>query len=318
VDHSHPQPLAGQNVLSVVVADVAVADVPLLAAARAKMLAVRAQRIRPHRDDKVLASWNGLMLGAFARAGVVLNAPEYLAAAERNAAFIREKLWDAQARTLFHRWREGERDGVELLEGYAFQLAGVVELYEATLRPDHLDFACALAEKMITRFYDPAHGGFWQAPAAATDLILRVKDDYDGAEPSGNSLATLALLKLAAITGREDLRRPAETTLRALWPKLERTPAAVAVLLQALDFALQPPRRVVLAGDPSSPEVREQLAAAHTVYQPNKVVLGTAGPVEDFARTLPSRPALAYVCCGTSCQSPTADAAHLRELLRQG
>ncbi|HEY2329183.1 MAG TPA: thioredoxin domain-containing protein, partial [Verrucomicrobiae bacterium] len=212
-DHSHPNPLPGLNVLSVVNPNVAAADKPLLDSAKNKMLAVRAIRIRPHLDDKVLASWNGLMLGAFARASAVLGEEKYRAAAEKNLRFLREGLWDDKSKTLFHRWRDGERDNVQLLGGSAFLLDGVIHLYEATLNPAHLDFACELAAAMIARFYDPANGGFWQSPAGTNDLILRVKDDYDGAEPSGNSVATLALLKLAGITGREDFRQPAEATL---------------------------------------------------------------------------------------------------------
>jgi uncharacterized protein YyaL (SSP411 family) len=218
------------------------------------MSEVRSRRIRPHLDDKVLASWNGLMLGAIARAYAVLGDETYRAAAEKNVAFIQSKLWvgsDAfhrvPAGTLFHRWRDGERDNVQLLEGYAFLLDGVIQLYEATLEPKHLDFAIALAEAMIVKFYDAENGGFWQSAADAKDLILRVKDDYDGAEPSGNSVATLALLKLAAITDRSDLRKPAEATLRLFAPRLERIPQAVPYMLHALDFWIEEPRRVVIA-----------------------------------------------------------------------
>ena len=197
LDHSHPHPLPGQNVLSIVnpltesrageeggpsILD----DVALLAAAKKKMLETRRRRVRPQRDDKILASWNGLMLGAFARAYAVLGEEKYRVAAEKNLAFIREQLWVPGAApgappspsdkrglrreaggALFHRWREGERDRVQLLEGYAFLLSGVVELYEATLEPGHLDFAIELAEAMILKFYEAENGGFWQSPADA-------------------------------------------------------------------------------------------------------------------------------------------------------
>ena len=229
------------------------------------MLAARNRRVRPHLDDKILASWNGLMLGAMARAYAVL--------AMKNIARQRRKIWRSSRRNFgsnvldrhlvgrtrnekmttgrmpearcIHRWRDGERDNVQLLEAYAFLLAGVIDLYEATLEPKHLDFAIALAEAMIAKFYDAENGGFWQSAGDAKDLILRVKDDYDGAEPSGNSVATLALLKLAAITGREDFKKPAEATLRLFAHRLQNFPQAMPFMLHALDFSARrtPPRR---------------------------------------------------------------------------
>jgi uncharacterized protein YyaL (SSP411 family) len=424
VDHSHPQPLAGQNVLSLVDPKLAGDDASLLASAKKKMFEARTKRIRPHLDDKILASWNGLMLGAMARAYAVLGDANYRAAAEKNLVFLRQKLW-ASARssnsgfalpntpalfpgerentpqsldtgqaadghapprtklderrlfpshepaldsrrgneadsiasqgvpppqvggygsgvqsanlglgnslpagvgqgegkkdvgTLYHRWRDGERDNVQLLEAYAFLLDGVIHLYEATLDPAHLEFAIELAEAMIRRFYDAENGGFWQSAADSSDLIVRMKDDYDGAEPSGNSVATLALLKLAAITDRQDFRQPAEATLRFFAARLERIPRAVPCMLQALDFWLEEPRRVVVAGDPQSARTPELLLAAHSVYQPNKVVLGNLGPVEEFSKALPAKDGpVVYLCTGKACQPPTSEAVKVIEMLR--
>jgi uncharacterized protein YyaL (SSP411 family) len=352
-DHSHPQPLAGQNVLSIVfrerrrpageLRDGAGGppalpgghDDILLASAKSKMLAARAKRIRPHLDDKILASWNGLMLGAFARASAVLGDEKYRAAAERNLRFIRERLWvsglesrlqaaePAEAGTpngvgtLFHRWRDGERDNVQLLEGYAFLLSGVIELFEATLEPKHLDFAIELAGAMIARFYDAENGGFWQSTADAKDLIMRVKDDYDGAEPSGNSVATLALLKLGAITGRKDFTDVAGKTLRLFAHRLQNFPQAMPFMLHALDFSLQEPKRVVIAGGTDSKDLHGLLRAAHSVYQPDKIVLGNTGAVEEFARTLPAKTGpVVYLCTGQSCQPPMNDVAKVREMLK--
>ena len=281
------------------------------------MSAARAQRIRPQRDDKVLASWNGLMLGAMARAGAVLGDEAYRAAAEKNLAFLQARLWDTKTKTLWHRWRDGERDSVQLLEGYAFLLAGVIELYETTLEPAHLDFAIALAENMLAKFYDKANGGFWQSPVGAQDLILRVKEVYDGAEPSGNSVAVLALLKLGRIAGRAAFIQAAEQTLRLFASHLQQAPQAIPYLLQALDFWLEVPRRAVLAGDPGSAEARALLRAIHGVYQPDKVVLGKTGAVEPFAKTLPSKGGpVVYVCTGTACQPPTAEAAQVAAFLK--
>jgi uncharacterized protein YyaL (SSP411 family) len=356
VDHSHPSPLPGQNVLSVAHPMGAPASGParfgdinapdrrptlqdesLLASAKRKMLTARSKRIRPHLDDKILASWNGLMLGALARAYAVLGDAQYLAAAEKNLAFIQDKLWEApQSGTgvlpvsnslesksetgatpvLHHRWRDGERDNVQLLESCAFLLSGVIELYEATLEPKRLDFAIALAEAMIAKFHDPENGGFWQSAADAKDLILRVKDDHDGAEPSGNSVATLALLKLAAITGREDFRKPAEATLRLFAHHLQNFPQAMPFMLHAFDFSLEEPRRVVITGNSASKQFRDMLRAVHSVYQPNKVVLGNAGAIELFARTLPAKNGpVVYLCTGNACQAPTNDLEKIRQMM---
>jgi hypothetical protein len=357
IDHSHPSPLAGQNVLSVVdpigrdgvspsqissgkIGDAGTASLPedseLLASAKSKMIAARAKRIRPHLDDKILASWNGLMLGAFARASAVLGDGKYRAAAENNLRFIQEKLWQPPqggagsplpaagvhgvtrpTGTLFHRWRDGERDNVQLLEAYAFLLSGVIELYEATLEPGHLDFAIELADSMLAHFYDSENGGFWQSAQGAEDLILRMKDDYDGAVPGGNSVAALALLKLGAIAGRKDFTGAAEKTLRLFAVRLRDFPQAMPFMLQALDFSLQEPVRLVIAGRDDSPVFQELLRAAHSVYQPDKVVLGNTGAVGEFERTLPAKngPAV-YLCTGNSCQPPTNDAGRVSELLQ--
>jgi uncharacterized protein YyaL (SSP411 family) len=336
VDHSDPNPLPNQNVLSIANPDAAKAKEALLASAKKKMFDVRAKRVRPHLDDKILASWNGLMLGAVARAGIVLNEPAYIAAAEKNLAFLKSNLWVAQAQrsasvslassperqrdaggTLYHRWRDGQRDNTQLLEGYAFLLDGVIDLYEATLEPARLEFAIALAESMIERFYDAKDGGFWQSAGDAKDLILRVKDDYDGAEPSGNSVAAMSLLRLAAITERQEFKDAGEKTIRLLSDRLQQLPQAVAFMLGAFDFSSEEPRRAVIASDGTG-NSQELVRSAHSIYQPRKVVLGTSGPVEKFARTLKPKDAqpTAYVCTGTACQPPTHSGDKLKSLLR--
>jgi uncharacterized protein len=317
LDHSDPNPLPHQNVLSIVDPSQADQHQPLLRSAIRKMVEHRSHRIRPHLDDKILASWNGMMLGAIARASAVLRDENYRIAAEKNLRFVQTKLWDPATKTLSSRWRDGECDSVQLLDSYVNALAGVIDLFEATLDPQHLSFAIELGEGAITRFFDKENGGFWQSAAGASDLILRMKQDYDGAEPSGNSVAVLALLKLALITDRSEFRTPAEATLRLLSDRLQRLPQAVPHLLLGLDFWLEEPKRVVIAGDVRSPAGRELLHAAHSVFQPNKLVLGTSGPVEQFATTLPAdqgRPT-AYICSGNACQPPTHDVERLRELL---
>jgi uncharacterized protein YyaL (SSP411 family) len=179
-----------------------------------------------------------------------------------------------------------------------------------------LDFAVALADAMLAKFYDKAKGGFYDGASDAHDLILRCKDDYDGAEPSGNSVAVLALLRLAAMTDRKDYSAAAERTLHLLAQRLHELPQAVPLLLLGLDFHLNPPKRVVVAGDPKQPEGLALLLAAHSVYQPNKVVMGNRGIVDEFTKSLPEQDGpVAYLCTGTACQPPTRDAKVIKSFL---
>ena len=317
-DHSHPTPLKNQNVLSIVNPELPVGDQPLLAAARKKMFDVRVKRIRPHLDDKILASWNGMMLGAIARAYAVLGDNTYRTAAEKNLAFLQAKLWDAKSKTLYNRWRDGERDSVQLLEAYANLIAGTIDLYEATLDPKHLEFALALTETMVAKFYDPVEGGFFQSPTGSTDLIIRVKEDYDGAEPSGNSIASLALLKLSAITDRKNLRDIADRSLQHFAVRMMQAPQAVPQMLLALDFAMDEPKRAVIVGNLADTRTRELLRTIHSTYQPNKVVLGQDGPVESFAKEMRlEKSPMLYLCTGKACQPPTNDPAKIRKYLEK-
>ncbi len=317
VDHSDPAPLLGQNVLSLQAAPRSAAEAALFRSVKEQLLRVRAARVRPHLDDKILASWNGLMLGALARAAAVFDDADYRQAALANVEFLKARLWDADTRTLYHRWRDGERDSTQLLESYAGLLHGVVALYQLSLDAMHLAFAVELGEQLIARFYDATAGGFWQSVATADDLILRLKDDYDGAEPSGNSMATRALLTLAAITGRADFEAPAARTLALFAGQMMHMPRAMTSLWQAADFLLMPTLRIVIAGDPQSAAARELLAAAHDIYHPHCVVSGVSGEVDDFTRSLTpvAGRATAYLCTGNACQPPTQDAMTLKQML---
>lgn len=318
-DHSHPDPLPDLNVLHRADPDRVLKpeEQSLLAAVTAKLYGVQRKRVRPHLDDKVLSSWNGLMLGAIARAGIIMDEPAWLAAARKNFAFVSANLWDPATKTLYHRWRDGGRDSAQLLTAYANYLLGSIELYQATLDPGVLAFAIDLADGMIAKFHDSAAAGFFSS-APSPDLLFRAKDDYDGAEPSGNSTAVLALLKLAALTENASYQTIAENTLKLYAQRLTDLPQALPLMLHAVAFAGEPPFRAVIAGDPALPETQALLRAAHRVYQTHRVILGTTGPVEPFARTLLPRDGkpTAYICTGTSCRPPTSDPAAVRKSLR--
>ena len=317
-DHSHPEPLKNLNVLSIVDPKLSKEDLSLLTSAKKKMEEVRAKRIRPHLDDKILSSWNGLMLGAIARAYAILGDAQYLALAEGNHDFILKEFWDSKTKTMYHRWRDGERDNVQLLDAYAFQLDGTLHLYEATLKAKYLEQAVSLANRMIELFYDEENGGFWQG-TGDTGLIMRVKEDYDGAMPSANSVAALALLKLHKITEKTPYRKCAESILLLFTNRMEKAGSAVPYLLQALDFYLHEPYRVVVAGNPEDGAFQKALHAVHNQYQPNRVLIGNHGPVEEFAKKQTPEgkgSPLVYVCSGSACQIPTIDPKQFQSYLK--
>lgn len=308
-DHSHPEPLKNQNVLSLPHwrTPPAEADAARLATIKSKLLEARTQRVRPLRDDKVLASWNGLMLSACARGAMVLRDEALLTAATRNATFLRSTLWNPATRSLTHRWRDGGRDSAQVFNSYAYVLQGVLDLYQATLDPQWLTWALELAESAVKTFYDHEHGGFFQNGPDDATVLLRLKEDYDDAEPSGNSVVVGALLQLSAITDQPRWRDIAEKTLKFFAPKLAENPGALPLMAQFAANASSEPFRIVIAGDPMAPETLRLRQAAWSVHAPNKVVLGTAAPAEEFARSLPARDgkATAYVCSGKFCHLPT-------------
>ena len=268
-------------------------------------------------DDKILTSWNGLMLGAIARASAVLGDDSYLAAAEKNLSFLKKNMWDSEKKRLYHRWRDGARDDAQIFDTHAYLLSGIVELYGVTLNTEYLGFAIEVADRMIDAFYDDKAGGFYQS-TGTKDLIIRLKEDYDGAEPSGNSVGVLALLKLAAITGKESYREVADKTLSYFSGRMKSMALAVPYMVRAADFASKEPNRVVIAGSANSPKAKELIRAVHSVYQPHKVILGTDGPIEEFAKSLADGDKgniEAFLCKGKHCELPTADPTKLQGLL---
>ncbi len=202
------------------------------------LLAERSKRPRPHRDDKILTGWNGLMISAFALGARVLGDPRYLAAARGSAAFVLSRLYDTETGDLRRRYREGETAIPAFLDDYAFFTQGLLDLYEASAEAVFLETAVRLTEKQRELFEDRERGGFFSTATRDTSLLLQLKDDHDGAEPSGNSVAALNLLRLAEITGRRDFLDCADRTLRAFAAQLHRAPAALPRMLAALAFSL--------------------------------------------------------------------------------
>src|SRR5579884_2134701 len=237
-----------------------------------KLLAVRSARPRPHRDDKVLTSWNGLMISALARGAQVLDEPKYAEAARRAASFVVDRMWSSSSRELRRRFRDGDAAIPAFLDDYAFLAQGLVDLYETVFEFGYLDAAVALTERMIELFEDREHGAFFTTEQGDA-LPLRMKDDYDGAEPAGNSIALMNLVRLARITGREDFQAAADRGFRALAPRVAAQPAAVPALLSARLYSHAHPRQIVLAGDRDSESTRAFLERLHERFRPDNVVL---------------------------------------------
>jgi uncharacterized protein YyaL (SSP411 family) len=284
---------------------------------RRRLAAARAERPRPRLDDKILAGWNGLMISAAARASQALGEPSYLRAAERAAELVWRRMWDPKSRRLARRYRAGEAGQPAGLQDYAFCIVGLLDLYETSLDFRWLERAVDLARAELRLFEDPESGGFFDTAAGDDSLLLRTRDDYDGAEPAGNSVAALGLLRLAESFRREEWKRAAERTLALFRSRIEQQPDSMPALAAALDFHLSQPLEIVIAGPPDRADVRELLGEVHRRFLPNKVVLSADGGAGQrwLARSVPflasvrriDGRAAAYVCRDFACKLPTAD-----------
>ncbi len=297
-----------------------------IATALEKLRAVRASRPRPLRDDKIIAAWNGLMIGALARGATSPAAclddkrEFYREAAERSARFVERELYDAGRGVLHRTYREGRGAQEGFAEDYAAMGAGLLDLYEATFDPHWLLWAERLQQTMDEQFWDEAEGGYFSSAAGDTALVLRLKDDYDGAEPSANSLAASNLLRLAGALHDDRHRRRALRTLAAFRSRWLGAPYAVPEMLCALERALEPPRQVVIAGDPRSPEFAALVAVVREAPRRRRALLAAHPELESRAPWLSSMKkidgrAAAYVCEHYTCQAPVCTPGDLRELL---
>jgi hypothetical protein len=300
----------------------------LLAGARRRLLELRAARPRPHLDDKIIASWNGLMISALARSGAALGEPRYLEAAARAGRFALERLRDPGTGDLRRRWREGEAAFSASCLDYSALVQACLDLYEGTFDSAWLAEAERLQDRQVERFWDVAGRGFWETPGDDPSVLLRMKEDYDGAEPAAGSVAALSLLRLAQLTDRGDLRERARLTLEAFSRRLRELPQALPAMLAALGDALGKPRQVVIAGSPGADDTQALLRVVRGRFLPNTVLLlADGGPGQQaLARRLPflrsMRPeegkATAYVCVDYACDLPTQDPGRLEALLDRG
>jgi uncharacterized protein len=293
-------------------------------AIRERLFAEREKRVRPGRDEKVLAAWNGLMLRAFALAASVTGREEYRRVAEKNASFLLEKLV-ADGR-LRRSYKDGQARFNGYLEDYACVADGLLALYEATFERRWLREATSLADAILELFWEEAEGAFYDTAVDHEELVTRPRDLYDNATPSGSSVAVDVLLKLSVLLDREDYQERAETVLENLSGGIAQIPGAFGRLLSALDFYLSTPYEVAIIGDHEAPGTKALLETVYSSYLPNKVVAGRSEDDEEAMRLVPlladrtmrGGEATAYVCVNYACQSPTTEPAELARQLGVG
>ena len=282
-----------------------------------KLRLAREGREHPLLDDKALASWNGLMLRAFAEAGAALERQDYLDAAAKNAAFLLEDM--RPKGMLLRSYRQGQAKLPGFLEDYSFVADGLLSLYEATFQRRWLDAAVELADEMISLFWDEPQGCFYDTGRGHEELVVRPRDVFDNAQPCGGSVASDVLLRLSVVTGNEDYAAKAVAPLRTLAELMGRAPAGTGRWLAALDFYLSTPKEVAVIGPQDNPATSALLREVHGRYLPNRVLTGASGEGDAASSGLPllegrgmvDGEPTAYVCEHYACQLPVTDAESL-------
>jgi len=293
---------------------------------RAKLFAAREKRIHPHKDDKILTDWNGLMIAALAKGAQVFDEPQYEKAARQSAHFVFTKMFDANGR-LYHRYRDGEAAIPAFLDDYAFMIWGLLELYETTLEPIYLQRALDLNTTLLRHFWDHQKGGFYFTADDADTILVRKKEIYDGAIPSGNSVSMLNLLRLARLTANTGFEAKAAQIVRAFSEKLSEAPFAYTQMMVALDFTIGPSYEVVIVGNRHAEDTKAMFKALRNAFIPNKVVLYRPADEEasditriaEFTKDFVSKEgkATAYVCKNYTCELPTTDAQKMLMLMNE-
>ena len=292
---------------------------------RQVLFGIREKRIHPLKDDKILTDWNGLMIAAFAKAAAALGEPQYALAAKNAADFIWDKLRDKDGR-LLKRYRDGEAGLPAHLDDYAFLIWGLLELYEALFDPEYLQRAIDLNALMLKEFWDPQNGGLFFTAEGQTDLIVRSKEVYDGAIPSGNSVAAFNLLRIGRMTANPDLEDKARLIGSAFSNQVSSVPMGHTQLLSAMLFAFGPAYEVVVTGEADAADTIAMLEVLNLNYYPNKIILfrplGNQKPsITELAEFTESQTpidgkATAYVCKDYTCSAPTTDVNKMLTLLK--
>jgi len=292
---------------------------------REKLFTSRNRRPRPLKDDKILTSWNGLMISALALGARILNIPRYACASEQAAHFILTRLRDENGR-LLHRFRDNETGICANANDYAFFIAGLIQLYQTSFDPFYLKQAVQLQHQMTTDFEDTENGGFFLTSAQSPDLPVRPKELYDGALPSANSVSLSNLLHLSRLTGEPGWEEKAHALIHTFSGTIQANPSQYTYFLLGLDFALNPGMEIVIAGEPDAIDTQQMLTLLNRHFIPRKVVLlkskrhgSHLAQIAPYTGSLSAQGenATAFVCRQFSCHQPTTDAAKLLSLLQE-
>ena len=292
---------------------------------RGKIFAARSRRPRPLRDDKVITGWNGLMISACARASHILREPRYAEAARHAGRFIARTLYDSLSKTLHRRYRDGETKFKAQLDDFAFLIQGLIDLYEATFDIEWLKLALELHGTQVASFWDSSKGGFFDFSGEDKSILLRTKETYDGAEPAGNSVAALNLVRLTQMTGDNILMKQTEATMNSFHALLQQAPHAMPQMMAALISFLGAPKQIVIAENRSSVRTTEFLDEIARHFLPDVVLLFADGGIaqEFLSERLPFIASMApkdgfttaYVCENYKCELPVNDIEQLATLL---
>ena len=298
----------------------------ILARSREKLFAIRAQRPRPHLDDKIISSWNGLMISAYARGAQVIDEPRYLEIATRAANFVRTKLYDPSRKILYRSYREGRSNVEGFADDYAFVVQGLLDLYEASFDVEWLKLAIELQETQDHLFFDEKNGGYFSSSARDERVFVRMKDDNDGAEPAGSSIAALNLQRLSQTFDDPKIAERAKKTIAAFATILSQFPSGMPQMLVAVENSLGKSRQIVIAGKKDSPETKALLKEVHRHFLPNTIViladgdegqkyLGKKNEAIRAMSLMDGKPA-AYVCENFTCKAPVTEPKQLGDILK--
>lgn len=295
----------------------------IIQSSREKLFNEREKRIHPSKDDKILTDWNGLMISAFSKAARAFNEPKYSETASNAVQFINKNL--IKDSRLLHRFRDGDSSIQANIDDYAFFTWGLLEFYEATFETKYLKQAIELTDEMIKHFWDETSGGFYFTPDDGEKLLVRQKEVYDGALPSGNSVAFYNLLRISRFTSNPEYEEKANSAASAFSPALNKAPISHTMFMTALDFALGPSYEVVIAGEKNSIETMDTISKLRENYTPNKVVILKEDDDIEISGIAPytksqkpiSGKVAAYVCKDFICNLPTSDSGKMLELLNK-